>query len=46
MTRKPRNYLPHLQAEYARQHPYRPPKDDLSDEIPKIPPDENISSVA
>jgi hypothetical protein len=33
MTRKPRNYLPHLTAEYARQHPDRPTKHDFSDEL-------------
>ncbi|HEX4611076.1 MAG TPA: hypothetical protein VH092_22995 [Urbifossiella sp.] len=33
MTRKPRNYLPHLTAEYARQHPDRPAKYDFSDEL-------------
>ena len=33
MIRKPRNFLPHLTAEYARQHPSRPPKEDFSDEV-------------
>ena len=33
MIRKPRNYLPHLSAEYARQHPSRPPKEEFSDEV-------------
>jgi hypothetical protein len=33
MIRKPRNYLPHLSAEYARQHPDRPPKNDFNDEL-------------
>jgi hypothetical protein len=32
MTRRPRNYISHLSAEYARQHPMRPPKTDFSDE--------------
>ena len=33
MSRRPRNYVPHLSAEYARQHPMRPPKTDFSDEV-------------
>jgi hypothetical protein len=32
MTRKPRSYLSHLSAEYARQHPMRHIKTDFSDE--------------
>jgi len=32
MIRKPRDYIPYLKAEYARQHPMRPPKTDFSDE--------------
>lgn len=31
MTRR-RNYIPHLTAEYARQHPMRPLKTEFSDE--------------
>lgn len=31
--RRPRNYLPHLAAEYARQFPHRPEKKDFHDEI-------------
>jgi hypothetical protein len=33
MTRKPRNFVPHLTSEYARRHPDRPPKTDFSDEV-------------
>lgn len=33
MTRRPRNYLSHLQAEWQRQHPLRPAKEDFADEI-------------
>lgn len=33
MSRRNRNLIPHLSAEYARQHPMRPPKTEFSDEI-------------
>jgi hypothetical protein len=33
MTRRPRNYIPHLTAEYARQFPSRPPKTEFDDQI-------------
>lgn len=33
MNRKPRNLIPHLRAEYARQFPHRPAKEDFADEI-------------
>jgi hypothetical protein len=33
MTRKPRNFVPHLTSEYARRHPDRPPKTDFNDEV-------------
>lgn len=33
MNRKPRNYVPHLSAEYGRQHPSRPAKETFGDEI-------------
>lgn len=32
MTRRPRDLTPYLAAEYARQHPMRPPKEKFSDE--------------
>ena len=33
MNRKPRNLTPHLRAEYARQFPHRPPKEEFDDQI-------------
>lgn len=30
---KPRDYTPHLRAEYARQNPDKPPKDDFHPEV-------------
>ncbi|WP_088255366.1 hypothetical protein [Fimbriiglobus ruber] len=33
MNRSPRNYVPHLAAEYGRQHPCRPAKTDFNDEL-------------
>jgi hypothetical protein len=31
--RRPRNYIPHLTAEYARQFPHRPEKTNFHDEV-------------
>ncbi len=33
MIRKPRDYIPHLRAEWQRRYPGRPPKDEFNDEI-------------
>jgi len=33
MIRRPRNYVPHLTAEYSRQFPNRPEKTEFDDEI-------------